>query len=199
MVGIGRCKATVVIGPEEIEFPEYHEKISFSLHELVSIFNCKDWRDTIKEKIKDLKKEIEELYEIKAKFDNEIDHKYRNYNEQTLIKDIMYEFKVAVPVEKAKEKIEWYNKLLYIAKPTTNKSNWQENIVKAKQVPIENFIEFRGGKANCIFHHDENASMTLYKNNTIYCFGCNKKADVIDIARTLMKLDFKDTINYLLK
>lgn len=199
MVGIGKCGSCVVIGPDEIDFPEYHEKISFSLHELVSIFNCKDWRDTIKQKIKDLKEEIEEIYDTKIKFDNEIDSKYRNYNEQTLIKDLIYEMRVAIPIEKAKEKIEWYNRLLYIAKPTTNKNGWQESLTKAKQVPIDNFIEFKGDKANCIFHHDENASMTLYKNNTIYCFGCNRKADVIDIVRTLMKLDFKDAINYLLK
>lgn len=73
------------------------------------------------------------------------------------------------------------------------------NIEKAKQYPIEQLLEFRGGFANCPFHGPEKTnSMKLYKDrNKAHCFGCGMDADAIDIYQKINNVDFNTAIKAL--
>jgi len=86
------------------------------------------------------------------------------------------------------------------SRTTTEKS---DDVERAKSVPIENIVAIDksgyGKKAKCVFHNEDTASMHIYPDNHAYCFGCGKRADVIDIVRELYHLEFKDAVKYLLK
>lgn len=82
------------------------------------------------------------------------------------------------------------------AKPRLEKG---EDIQKAKSVPITAFVQFRQGKAPCIWHEERTPSMHLYpETNRVFCYGCNKRADVIDVVMKLENLSMKDAIKKLL-
>lgn len=62
-----------------------------------------------------------------------------------------------------------------------------EDVITAKHIPIDTLISFNSlGKAHCIWHTEKSASMQYYtENNTVYCFGCHKSGDAIDVFSTL--------------
>lgn len=74
-----------------------------------------------------------------------------------------------------------------------------EDIQRAKSVPLTDFIQFRQGKANCIWHEEHTPSMHYYpESNRVYCYGCNKWGDVIDVLMKLENLSMKDAIKKLI-
>ena len=70
---------------------------------------------------------------------------------------------------------------------------------KAKLYPIDDLIKFNhNGKANCLWHTDKTASMVYYpEQNHVYCFGCAKKADAIDVYQKLNNVSMKEAITKL--
>ena len=68
------------------------------------------------------------------------------------------------------------------------------NIVK--QVPITNYMDFKGGFAKCIFGHEEKLPSLKYyeKTNSVFCFSCKKSGDVIEVYMALNNCDFKTAI-----
>lgn len=71
-------------------------------------------------------------------------------------------------------------------------------IEKAKSVPVSAFIQFRNHKARCIWHNEATASMHYYeKENRVYCFGCDKRADVLDVVMKLKGCSFDEAIKTL--
>lgn len=69
-------------------------------------------------------------------------------------------------------------------------------IERAKEHPIENFIDAQRGMALCIFHEDHHPSMSI-KNNFAHCFSCGKTADVIDVYRKLHGATFPEAVKAL--
>lgn len=75
----------------------------------------------------------------------------------------------------------------------------QSRIPKGKNVPITNFIKFTNSKAKCIWHKDDTPSLHYYpKTNTVYCFGCDKSADVISVVMQLHGLSFTEAVKKLI-
>lgn len=71
---------------------------------------------------------------------------------------------------------------------------------RAKTYPIDNLIKFQHKQACCIWHNEKTPSMTYYpKTNSVYCFGCGKHGDVIDVYRELHGCDFKTAVSELKK
>lgn len=71
-------------------------------------------------------------------------------------------------------------------------------IQKAKEVPIEQMLEFQQGFAHCIWHSEKTASLKLFSDNKVYCFGaCGKRYDAIDIIMKLRDYDFGQAVRYL--
>ena len=53
------------------------------------------------------------------------------------------------------------------------------------------------GMAVCPFHNDKNGSMKVYKNNTYFCFGCQKAGDIFDFVQHMEGCDFKTAYHIL--
>ena len=75
-----------------------------------------------------------------------------------------------------------------------------DDIARAKQYPIDELVKFVGGNAPCLWHNEKTPSMHYYKeNNHVYCFGCGKSADSIDVLRALRGCSFMEAIKFLTK
>ena len=73
-----------------------------------------------------------------------------------------------------------------------------DKIRRAKAYPIENYIEFKGGFAKCVFHEERTSSMKLYPDNHVHCFGCQKNGDTIDVVQALNHCTFNEAIKIIL-
>ena len=56
----------------------------------------------------------------------------------------------------------------------------------------------RNFKANCPFHNEKTASLTVYEDkNDWYCFGCGKGGNVINFIMLITPCDFKEACKIL--
>lgn len=83
------------------------------------------------------------------------------------------------------------------AKPN---ADWAEKIRVAKQVPIDQYIQFTPARmAKCIWHDEKTPSMHYYKNqNRVKCFGCSQMGDTIDVIMQLYDTDMKGALKIIL-
>lgn len=73
-------------------------------------------------------------------------------------------------------------------------------IERAKSYPISNLIDFKHKKACCIWHNEKTPSLAFYpKTNSVYCFGCGKSGDAIDVFRQIHGCTFKQAVEELNK
>ena len=69
--------------------------------------------------------------------------------------------------------------------------------------PLPDVMARYGVKVNnkfmavCPFHNDKNGSMKVYKNNTYFCFACQKSGDVIDFVQGMEGCDWKTAYHLL--
>jgi DNA primase len=82
---------------------------------------------------------------------------------------------------------------------TQKRSNAGDEITRAKSFPIPEMLTFNSsGNARCVFHAEKTASMHYYaEDNHVYCFGCGKIGDSIDVYKQLNNVGFKDAIKAL--
>lgn len=73
-------------------------------------------------------------------------------------------------------------------------------IARAKSYPVSELIKFnREHKACCIWHNEKSASMHYYKGtNSVYCFGCGRHGDAIDVIRQMKGCSFGEAIKALI-
>ena len=72
------------------------------------------------------------------------------------------------------------------------------DIENARVYPISNLLKFIHNKTRCIWHEEKTASLTYYpKTNTVYCFGCGKHGDAIDVYRTQTGRSFLEALDNL--
>lgn len=76
-----------------------------------------------------------------------------------------------------------------------------DDLSKVKHlIDIRSVIDIRGGKRKCIWHNEKTPSMQYYENtNTVYCFGCGKFGDVIEVYRQVNNCSFKEALSALKK
>lgn len=79
--------------------------------------------------------------------------------------------------------------------------NTYSNSEKAKQVPIDYFIEFNtAGFAPCPFHGEKVGSLKYYpKQNLVHCYGGCGTKNVVQIIMNQKQLSFKQAVDFLLK
>jgi DNA primase len=80
------------------------------------------------------------------------------------------------------------------------KKEFGDDVSRAKSVPISNYIKIeRSGFVKCLWHNETVPSAKYYpKSNTGFCFGCNKRFDVIDVIQKLKQVEFKEAVKILL-
>ena len=73
-------------------------------------------------------------------------------------------------------------------------------VSKAKTYPIDKLVKFSHKKACCLWHNERTPSMAFYPDtNSVYCFGCGKSGDAIDVYREKHDCDFKTALSELTK
>lgn len=85
--------------------------------------------------------------------------------------------------------------VLYKSDFTPNKEQSDE-VLRAKQYPMTDLLEFKGRSACCPWHTEKTPSLQYYpKNNNAYCFGsCGKRYDVIDLYMHQKGVDFMTAV-----
>lgn len=75
-----------------------------------------------------------------------------------------------------------------------------DDLQKAKSVPVTNYLQFDySNKTKCIWHQEKTPSLHYdKKTNRVYCFGCGKGGDVIDVVSQLNNVTIKEAIKLLL-
>lgn len=69
------------------------------------------------------------------------------------------------------------------------------DVERVKTYPITKLVKFEKKKACCIWHNEKTGSLTYYpKTNTVYCFGCGKYGDVLDVYKTINNCSFKEAL-----
>lgn len=73
----------------------------------------------------------------------------------------------------------------------------QEKIEKAREYPIDNILPPGRGNRHCLWHNDKTPSMSITKHNKVYCHGCRKHGDAIDVYQAIYGVSFKDAVEAL--
>lgn len=82
--------------------------------------------------------------------------------------------------------------------PKAKREEVSDEIARAKSYPIHELVEFSKLKACCLWHKEKTASMHYFvKNNRVYCFGCGKGGDAIDVYKQLHGCSFKEAVSKL--
>lgn len=133
------------------------------------------------------KKELNQaLKETNAEIREWMDRKRKNIG-------FLYDVKIEECTEK-KRKIQ--GRLKNFQKIKENHGREKE---MAKSIPIDQYIEFQSGFAQCVFHSEKTGSMKYYpKDNHVFCFSCKKRGDVIDVVMAKFNLNFVEAIKLIL-
>jgi len=153
----------------------------------------------LKSEIKKCQNDLDEADNAEREWKNTIQWKYKTSDQPFLeaLLNVLY----IEPLRKDKQRLINRNRAYLNSfdpkKSTTGVS--AEQIEIARQVPIATFVKVTPNrKTVCLFHNDSNPSMHVYKNNTAYCFVCNKYADVIDIVMVQSGRTFVEVVKSLL-
>ena len=171
--------------------------------ELLEIFP--EVKDVVPEKVKELSEDIEIIDSLVKKLYQIInDHELNDFD------DFFYRKYVEIFYQKELERLlkerKRFERLLYNQDLVPINEITNDDIERAKQEPIENFLPDRlqkfGNKyrCHCPLHTENTPSCYVYKNNnSFYCFGCKKGGDVITLIRYLNDCSFIDAIKYILR
>jgi hypothetical protein len=149
-------------------------------------------RPTVKKLCISAKKELNDIYKTQKEIKQEVYKKVKNMKNLELVQDLVVILRsdTARQVELEK-KIADYDIMLQRVNGST--------LEELKKIPITNYIEFRNGKAKCLWHVENTASLHYYeKQNVVFCFGGCGKKDVLDVVQELNHFKtVKETINFL--
>ena len=75
------------------------------------------------------------------------------------------------------------------------------NLERAKMVPISDYLLFnRAGFAKCLWHSEHTPSLhRITGKNKVYCFGCAKTADVLDVVMKINNCTLPEAIKIILR
>jgi len=74
----------------------------------------------------------------------------------------------------------------------------EAHILRAREYPIHELIEFKNGKAEAWCHADKNPSLSWWREkNKAYCFVCCEAFDSIDVVMHQHNLTFHEAVRFL--
>ena len=176
-------------------------KLSF--YDLIEIYP--DAIPYIKKKLekenKEYKKYLGSAFELKTKCNN-ILNKYCNDNNRWFWNEVIDTVIINPSVQDVEKLIKKNVFQLSALNPLTvdKRKITDQDIQRAKQIPIENFIQLdRNGFCICPFHKDTNKSFKVYsKTNTWYCFSENIGGDIIDLLCKQRNIKFIEAVKILI-
>lgn len=72
---------------------------------------------------------------------------------------------------------------------------------KAKNVPLTSLLQIKKSGtryvASCPLHTDKTPSLTIFPNNTWFCFSCREGGDTIKFIELVKGMSFIEAVNYL--
>ena len=105
--------------------------------------------------------------------------------------------KLLLKKDKTKKEIQEAKKILTQQNANSNGIQPQE-IERAKEVPITNFVKINAArKAKCFMHNERTPSLHVYKNNKFHCFSCGQSGSVIDVIMIQQNIPFVEAVKYL--
>lgn len=153
---------------------------------------------TIKILKKEYKEELDKIYAVQKVIRRHV----QSHVEKLTYVDFAQDLAVVECTDTARqlfleERITYFDKILR----RVNIKDSRNLIEDIKGIPISDFLDFnRAGFAPCLWHNEKTASLKYYpKNNKVYCFGCQKSADVIDVFAQLNGISVADAIRRLKK
>ncbi len=193
---------------EEMEYfdrleREWKDSLSnYSFNELMQIFpeSKSVAKKYLEEEIVQCRKDLNTAEEIEKECENVIYRKSSKENEE-FWRGVAYIFFIKPHREGREEKIKrnGFHLLSLNRKDVPTKGISQSDIERARQYPIDNFIDFKHKVASCIWHNERTGSLHYYKKtNTVYCFGCGKSADVIDVYMKIHGCNFLTAVKALI-
>lgn len=182
--------AQVVEIPQEPgikDITDFLKKYPTGLYPL--LINSDGWAlpfETESDDLKEMKKATESCKNVAERLQRERQVRLENNIDVTFV-DLLLQY--------VRDRYDVYNnKIRKKKKPTVRTDG--DDILKARSVPITQYLEFNSEKfALCINHREHTPSMKYYpRNNKVKCFGCGFNGDTIDVVQKLFGLAKGDAI-----
>lgn len=185
---------------------------NYSFSELLHIFPeaRKIAKKHTKEKIKLLKEQTTMLVDWRERCNDTL-NKIHKPDEREMYKDWFdssfkdgYE-KIETQIKKMQFHLSYIEELDGKKERINSKAVTENDIRKAKEVPITNFYTDRLSKhsklatGRCPFHNEKTGSFTIYlEQNTFWCYGCGAGGTVIDFIMKQKNTTFLEAVKTLL-
>lgn len=107
-------------------------------------------------------------------------------------------FHIDILIENLNNRIEMWSRVhKNFGRKFTQKGN--DDLANAKLVPITNYLKFNSaGFASCIFHNDDSPSLKIFPDNHVYCFGCSKRGDTIDVVMKIQGCSLNEAVKLII-
>jgi len=141
----------------------------------------------------DKKKRIQKLYELtESTFSQNLDER--------LLEEAWFDETLGKTIQSIDNKIKTYQRMLSVDKPLNSQRITDNDIRRAKEVPMESLIDrpIKRGQILCPFHEEKTPSCRIYHDH-LHCFGCGKSLDTIGYIMEIQGLSFIDSVKYLCK
>jgi hypothetical protein len=155
-------------------YPEMKTRVSE--HLLASI----DHRDT-----------IQDLYNrTEATFSQDLNER--------LFEEALLNITLGKALSNLDKKINTYRRMVLVDRPPVEGQITQDDINKARQVPMDSLIDrpIKKGQMLCLFHEEKTPSCKVYPDH-IHCFGCGKSLDTIGYIMETQGKTFINSVKYL--
>lgn len=174
---------------------------NLTIERLVDIY-IREWNRVINDQVYQLKVEVFnklstplKIKWLKIELNNEV-LEQRKINQE--VNDAYFRGLFIKYSENKKKQIE---KQIFMLNPPPVPEGFitEADVIRAREVPISNFIEFKRKLALCLWHNDTKPSLYYYeKQNKVKCFACQVREDVIGVIQVLKGVDFIEAVKLLL-
>ena len=151
--------------------------------------------------IKELEKNISSLYDLRETLSDHVNSV--DFTRQRVLIEYYDDLikRLQEGYEKEIKKYQYQlNYLANLGKPEAEKPKdpiTPLRVEQARQYPISELLEIKRGTTLCLWHDDHRPSMKIYRDNHVYCFVCNRRADSIDIYMSLNGVGFREAVRKL--
>lgn len=172
---------------------EMPEEVNYTAYDVAKIFP--NSIGICKETIKELSEKMDALNEKRRR----IMEVFKDDTDRWLYEAI----DVTIPMEKLRKQIEFLQRVIFfqtIKNKLGTGDDIKESIEQAKQVPVNQFLEFdRAGNTKCLWHEEKTPSLHWNKRtNWVHCFSCGVNRTVIHVVQQMKGVKFLEAVRIIL-